>query len=246
MKTEEFHKMAAVEDTMWYYRALHGIVGAELATALGGKPGAAVLDAGCGTGGLLRRLRAAHAGWACTGLDLSPIACELARARVAGARVVEGSIEALPFPEASFDAVVSCDALCQVENPGAATAELARCLRPGGVAVLTFPAYQWFYSYHDEQVGNRRRHARRGAEELVRAAGLRVERSSYWNTVLFPLVVLRRKLLPAEREASDVQVFPAPLEAMCHGVLAVERAWLRRGWPLPFGCALFVVARKPA
>ena len=79
MQPDEYRKMAGVEDAMWYYRALHRHVGRSLGAAL---PAAArVLDAGCGTGGLLRRLREARPQWTLTGLDFSPLACELARER---------------------------------------------------------------------------------------------------------------------------------------------------------------------
>lgn len=51
MQPDEYHKMAAVEDAMWYYRALHRHVARSL-TRLLGASAAPVLDAGCGTGGL--------------------------------------------------------------------------------------------------------------------------------------------------------------------------------------------------
>src|SRR5882724_7819227 len=106
--------MAGVEDAMRYYRALHRHVARSLAAGL--PAGAArVLDAGCGTGGLLRRLHAARPEWALTGLDLSPLAVGLARERTGG-EIVPGSIAALPFADAHFDAIVSCDVVCQVAD----------------------------------------------------------------------------------------------------------------------------------
>ena len=59
MQPDEYRKMAEVEDAMWYYRALHAHVGRELARELPAG-GARVLDAGCGTGGLLRALHHAQ------------------------------------------------------------------------------------------------------------------------------------------------------------------------------------------
>src|SRR3954469_11922822 len=101
----EYRKMAGVEDTMWYYRALHRHVERSLAAVLASKP-VRVLDAGCGTGGLLRRLRTAHPDWVLGGLDFSPLAVELARERP-GLDVAQGSVAALPFPDGAFDAIVS-------------------------------------------------------------------------------------------------------------------------------------------
>ena len=241
MQPEEYRKMAGVEDAMWYYRALHRHVTRSLGRALG--PAAAVLDAGCGTGGLLRRLHEARPGWRLTGLDFSPLACELARERTGG-EVVQGSIAALPFADAAFDAVASCDVVCQVTEPATALREFHRVLRPGGTVVLTMPAYPWMYSYHDREVGNLRRFTRGEMDGLLRAAGFTVTAGTYWNMLPFPLAVLRRKVFPPAAPASDVGLFPAPVEAFFNGLMALEHAWLGRGAPLPFGNSVLTVARK--
>ncbi len=227
---------------MWYYRALHRHVGRSLIRALPAVP-ARVLDAGCGTGGLLRHLHKMQPAWALTGLDLSPVACELARERAEG-EVVQGSIAALPFADATFDAVVSCDVLCQVTNPAQAVREFHRCLRPGGTVVLTMPAYQWMYSYHDREVGNLRRYTRGEVRALLQSAGFGVRHNTYWNTLPFPLAVLRRKILRPAVPSSDVGLFPAPVEAGCNFLMAVEHAWLGTGGWLPFGNSVLTVALK--
>lgn len=227
---------------MWYYRALHRHVGRTLAAALP-EPGARVLDAGCGTGGLIRRLRSAHPDWTFTGLDFSPLAVELARERT-GLGIVAGSVGALPFADGQFDAVVSCDVLCQMAEPARALREFHRVLRPGGGVVLTMPAYQWLYSYHDREVGNLRRYSRREVAVLLHDAGFAVERSTYWNTLPFPLAAVRRKLLPPAAPTSDVGLFPPPVEAAFNALMAAEHAWFGLGAGLPFGSSVLTVARK--
>lgn len=243
MDPVEHRKMAAVEDAMWYYRALHRVVTTALVRAdLPAR--AAVLDAGCGTGGLLRRLRATRPEWALAGLDFSPVACELTRERT-GLTVTEGSVTALPFAAGSFDAVVSCDVVCQVEDPAAALREFFRVVRPGGVAVLTMPAYRWMHSYHDRAVGNLRRYSRAETAGLMRAAGFTITHATYWNALLFPLAVLQRKVLRAAATDSDVRLYPAPVEAICNAMNVIEHAWLRRGGRLPWGNSVLAVGRRP-
>ncbi|HET7537513.1 MAG TPA: class I SAM-dependent methyltransferase [Candidatus Didemnitutus sp.] len=243
MLTEEYRKMVEVEDVMWYYRALHTHVTDALASRVSAT--AAVLDAGCGTGGLLRRWQEVQPGWRLTGLDFSPVACEFARTRTM-AEIVEGSIMQLPFDAERFDAIVSCDVVCQVNQPLVALREIARCLRPGGVVVLTMPAYAWMYSYHDRQVGNLRRYSRGEVFSALQNAGLSVARGTYWNTALFPLAVLRRKIFPGAETTSDVHLFPPPVEALFNRLTDLERAWLRAGARLPFGNSVLAVAVKPA
>lgn len=240
MLPEEYRKMADVEDVMWYYRALHRNVAMALHGVAG--PGAEVLDAGCGTGGLMRHLAVTEPGWRLQGLDFSPLACELARER-AGVPVTLGSVTALPFGAAEFDAIVSCDVVCQVEEPGRALAEFRRVLRPGGAVVLTMPAYRWMYSYHDRQVGNLRRYSRGELLGLLRAGGLRPVWSGYWNMLPFPLAVLRRKVFPAPEGQSDVRLYPAAVEGTFDAMMRLEHRWLAAGSPLPFGSSVIAVAR---
>jgi SAM-dependent methyltransferase len=244
MQSDEYLKLAAVEDRMWYFRALHAHVAHALAGRL--RASAAVLDAGCGTGGLIRRLAADHPGWQWTGVDLSPLAIGLARQRCpVGTDLREVSVTALPFGDGAFDAVVSADVLYHVEDDATALREFFRVLRPGGVAVLNLPAYRWLWSYHDTAVQSRRRYSRSEVLAKLGAAGFAEMHATHWNTLPFPLIVLRRKLLPAPHAGSDVRFYPAPVEAAFNTMMAVEQAWLRKVGRLPFGSSVFAVAVKP-
>jgi ubiquinone/menaquinone biosynthesis C-methylase UbiE len=67
-----------------------------------------------------------------TAIDVDAEALERARLRHPDAEVVHASVEDLPFPDASFDAVVSSLVFCSVEAPAHALTEVFRVLRPGG------------------------------------------------------------------------------------------------------------------
>ena len=242
MDEAEYYKMAKVEDRMWYYRSLHGHCARLLAAHLG-RWSATVLDAGCGTGGMIRHLESMLPAARLTGLDFSPLACRLARSRVR-APIVEGSVTAMPFEAAAFDAVVSADVLYELDSPVAALAEFSRCLRPGGWVVLNVPAYRWLWSYHDVAVRSKRRFVRSEIAGLLAAAGFAVELNTYWNALLFPLIVAKRKLLARATDASDVKSYPAPVEATCRCLMAVEHAWLRLGGTWAWGSSILAVGRK--
>ena len=94
MELAEYALMDAAEDHMWWYRALHR----RLLDALTGVDGV-VLDAGCGTGGLLARLRAERPDLRTVGVEWAEPASRRAAAK-SGAPVVRGSVNALPFADA--------------------------------------------------------------------------------------------------------------------------------------------------
>ena len=245
MERAEYELMNAVEDGMWWYRGAHANALAlyQVYRARPAPPQDAILDAGCGTGGLLTKLaRTAGLPPAC-GLDYAERAAELARAK-SQRPVAVGTVNALPFGDESLAAIFSMDVLChRAADQAAALREAYRCLGRGGSLVINLPAYRWMLSTHDERVHNARRYTRAEVITLLRAAGFADIHASYWNMLLFPLMMLRRKLLPAS-DKSDVQLYPAPIETLFRGILTFERGLLRLGLRLPFGGSIMAVATK--
>jgi SAM-dependent methyltransferase len=203
-----------------------------------------ILDAGCGTGGLIRRLAPRHPDWAWTGIDLEPLACAFARERTL-AEIIEGSIAALPFEADRFDAVICSDVLYHLDDDEAALREIFRVLVPGGTTVINVPAHRWLWSYHDVTVHGRRRYVRGELREKLRRAGFADIRLTHWNSLPLPLVFVRRKFFPPPASGSDVRLYPAPIEAAFRGAMALERGWLACFGALPVGSSILAVARKP-
>ncbi len=230
---------------MWWFAALHANL-ALLCGRMGGRAaGRKLLDAGCGTGGLLARLSAALPDRDAIGLDADRFACERARAK-SGRPVCAGSVDALPFADGAFGAIVSADVLCHSGvDERMALAQFHRVLCENGVLILNLPAYSWLMSAHDRAVANVRRYTRRRIVRLLEGAGFRLLFASYWNTILFPVMVVTRKLLPEGAGAtSDVKLHPPPVEALCRAATGLEHALLRRGIRLPFGGSVIAVAAK--
>jgi demethylmenaquinone methyltransferase/2-methoxy-6-polyprenyl-1,4-benzoquinol methylase len=100
------------------------------AAALGTPEGSWVLDAGCGTGALGRRLAGRYR---VVGVDVSAEMVRAARRRMGSTmRLLQGSVFRLPFADGAFGGVVSAFVLRNLEDLQAAFTELARVVRPGG------------------------------------------------------------------------------------------------------------------
>ena len=120
--------------------------------------GLRVLDLGCGTGHISRLLEASNH---VVSYDpaLQGVRITRARRRTAGGFVVGGG-EALPFRDASFDAVVLVDVLEHIADDHGVTREIHRVLRPGGRVLCTVPENQRLYSRIDAANGHVRRYSR--------------------------------------------------------------------------------------
>lgn len=101
-------------------------------------PGSRVLDVACGTGNTALPL--ARRGCLVTGVDIAPNLLAQARDRAAAEHLTahfdEGDAEALPYPDAAFDAVVTMFGAMFAPRPDTVASELARVLRPGGLLAM--------------------------------------------------------------------------------------------------------------
>ena len=240
--------MYAAEDRQWWYAGMRAIGFGLLDQALRTRSGPSrtarrFLDAGCGTGLNLEHL--ADRGQA-VGIDLSAEAVRFCLSR--GVTVVRGSVLTLPFPERSFDGLVSFDVLYHawVTDDREAMGELARVLRPDGLLLVRVPALKVLWGAHDEAVHSRHRYTKGELRALLEGAGLEVLRLTYCNSILFPLLLVRRTVdRLASRHGSDVEFLPAPVEWLFRQLLLVEAALIRRGLNLPLGASVVALARKP-
>ena len=245
MKPSEYDKLDRVEDRMWWFAAMHAnLLMAAQRWALD-ELDLPILDAGCGTGGFLARLAVKYCGKPVIGLDLDLQACT--RAAIKSDRpVCAGSVNDLPFADDALATIFSADVLChEGVDERRALRQFHRCLSENGRLILNLPAYRWMLSRHDMAVSNTRRYTTTGLRRLLTAVGFRLVYISYWNAVLFPLMVITRKLFPEDHGIfSDVKLYPRSVDMLCRAATALETALLRRGMGLPFGGSILAIAVK--
>ncbi len=244
MEPSEYESMHAEELRHWWFRGRRRVLVDMLRPALrsqGISP--RILDYGCGTGGNT----SAYASFGgVVGIEPDPAAIRLAYRR-GQAHYCRSNGTDLPFRRASFDAVLASDVLEHIEHDVEAVSEIARVLKPGGVAVVSVPAHQWLFSRHDVALHHFRRYSKAGLRELLENGGLRIRRLSYWNATLFPAISLHRMLeksRPVRRPHSDTTTSPPWLiNEPLAGLLTAEARILRHV-TLPWGVSLIAVGER--
>lgn len=240
MELRAYDEMREREDWHWWYRSLHELVQRRLGAARD------VLDAGCGTGGMLALL-----GPQAVGVDISERALGHARGRGL-TRVARASVCALPFSDGSFDAALLLDVLYhrEVIDEASALKELARVVRPGGAVIVHVAAHPWLAREHDRAVHGARRFTRSALAARARAAGLEVTEVVYRNALAFPAAAMLALLDRVRRRGhtgasrSGLRFLPAWLNNPLLRLARAENALLAFA-PPPAGLSVWCVCRKP-
>ena len=242
MRPEEFHALARVEREHWFYRGKRAIVRHWLRAL---RPLAAddlLVDVGAGTGQFLIELAGS-----CQALGIEPDRVGLQIASGTKARLVRGSIAALPVASGRAAAVTALDVLEHVEDEGAALRELVRITRPTGLVALHVPAFPALWSDWDVALGHRRRYTLPELHRLVEGAGLAIRRCVYVNSAAFLPILLYRRLRtrrrPGAAERLEDHVPPAALNALLYALFVVPARW--RWFAPPVGVSILCIAEKP-
>lgn len=263
MRTPEIEDLASQEENHWWFRARRRILQAVLAGA--GRPQEArqVVDLGCGAALDLAQLAPAEAGR--IGIDRAASALEAARRRLEAEHADAGSgterngfllaradATTLPLRDACADLVFALDVLEHLDDDALALREARRILVPGGLLLVTVPAWPFLWSEHDEALEHRRRYRRADLLNLLRGAGFEIERESYFNFLLFGPAALyrlvrrcivgtgRRRSAPPSSDTRRLGNFGGWLLERSMGA---ERFWVSRR-RLPFGLSLLALARR--
>lgn len=245
MQDVEYESLRAVEDVHWWQATLRRLVLDELGPDARGRR---LLDAGCGTGGMLDLLCRRGWGDGCAGVDLAGQAVRFCRER--GLECVQpGRVEELPYADGEFDVVLCLDVLYhEWVNEDRALAEMSRVLRPDGVLLINVAAFGCLRGRHDLAVCGARRYKRSQLRLLLHFHNLDATLIQYWNAWLFmPLWIWRSWTRHGEVRAGHVRS-ELELPSPCLNRILTRLAWLDakvcRCLRVPFGSSLLAVARK--
>jgi SAM-dependent methyltransferase len=239
MERAVYREMAELDDRHWWYRARRQIIADLIRREARLPANAEILEIGCGTGHNLAMLSDfGHV----EALELDDEARALSEKRL-GRKVMSSPLPELAgVPDRHYDLIGAFDVIEHIDDDQAALASIATKLKSGAKFIMTVPAHQWMWSAHDVVNHHKRRYSKRSLRALVESSPLELASIGYFNSFLFPLAVAERAASKLRgKEAADVKLPPAPLNAALERVFAVERYLVGR-LPLPPGLSLFAVA----
>jgi SAM-dependent methyltransferase len=248
---DHFDSLFAAEDGHFWFRSRNRCIMAAIQSLPDFNCIKDVIEHGCGTGYVLARLHQLLPTANVVGADLFAEGLALARRRFAGT-LLQTDLFQCSFRSA-FDLVGLFDVLEHLDDDIAALCELRKQLRPKGRLLLTVPAHMVLWSNYDSASDHRRRYSRGLLCARLSEAGFRVEYCTEFMCALFPVMLLRRRLLwgnkhngaaplqDSGRMNSELQVHPL-INRTLEAVLRPEAYWIRRRGRLPLGTSLLAIA----
>lgn len=244
--------LAKAEDRHFWFRVRNRIIDVLVRQAVAKRSARCyVLEAGCGTGNVLRVLERACPGGKVVGMDFFAEALHWARRRCA-CPLVQGALQTPPFGM-SFDLIGLFDVLEHVDDDRGTLRDLHGLLKSGGVLLLTVPAHASLWSYWDEVCQHYRRYSVAELSGKLTQAGFQVEYLTQFMTLLYPLMWLGRKLRPTVRGEDEdgrrklaereLRIIPG-INGLLEWMLRPESLLVEKRRTLPIGTSLVALARK--
>ena len=230
----EIGRLADFEGGYWWHAGRRTIL-SDLVARHCKKRDMDILDVGCGSGGTSKAFTAYGN---VVGTDYSHLALKHARGSI---QVVRSAMTDLPFKSGAFDLVTILDAIEHEKDDRGVLGEIRRLLRPGGILIVTVPAFQSLWSGHDVAVSHVRRYNAGQITEIVEEAGFTALKSSYFVSFLFPFVAVYRVLYKRRTPEANMARFPPLVNAVFEKLLGLENRIIKRA-RLPFGLSVVVVA----
>lgn len=206
---------------------------------------ARLLEIGCGTGFVLRRLSAEWPEAEVFGSDVFTSSLSFASARVPHASLLQMDATKPVFEDA-FDVVAACDVIEHIDRDDLVLSSMRQALRSGGTLLVTVPQHRHLWSSIDEASRHERRYDRDELVRRVEAAGFRVTLVRSFMSLLYPVMRLSRKMSPPVAEMDPLREFRIGRvgNTLLGGIMHIEQMLIRAGADFPVGGSLLLVARR--
>lgn len=245
MELKEYDVMYKTEENHWWFKGKREIVFSQISPHLHGKKNLKILDIGCGTGIIMKNFQKYGK---VSGVDIEPKALNFCCKRGLS-NLSQADIMGLPFKNSSFDVVGMFDVLYhkEIKDDIRALKEIFRVMKPGGILVLTDSADMKLWSSHDIAAHAKERYTISKLSAKLKPAGFKIIKISYFNTLLYPIIFMVRKLDSLSNKkgpiTTNIKETNPFLNFILYQIFVLENQLLKM-FNLPFGVSIFLIAKK--
>jgi SAM-dependent methyltransferase len=242
MNTEMYRIFFEIQKRHWWFFTKKNIILDTISRNLDNKKDLCILDIGCGSGLMLNSLEKLGM---TSGMDMSDEAISFSREIFSGT-IRKGALPSeVPYPNDQFDLITALDVIEHIDDDQASLERIRSLLKKDGKCILTVPAYMCLWSKFDELNEHKRRYTKKQLLEKLELSGFKVEKLSYYNTLLFPIVYIIRKLnnILHRNGSSDVDMPNPFLNSVLKMIFGIEK-YLLRYCNMPFGVSIIAVLKK--
>ena len=242
MNKEFYRKFFEVQKKHWWFVSKKKIVLDFIDRYVPTNDNHKILDIGCGSGLMLNALEQIGDTY---GMDMSDDAINFSKEIFSGT-VKKGMLpDNIPYDEEYFSLVVALDVIEHVDDDRASLTAIRSHIAEGGQAVISVPACMFLWSEHDVLNEHKRRYTLEELKGKLIDAGFTIEKISYFNTFLFPLISLVRMMnnLLKRKGASEIDLPHPAINYIVEKIFSLEKYFLRI-MNFPIGVSVLAVIRK--
>jgi SAM-dependent methyltransferase len=236
--------MIALQEEHWWFVARRDVIQSFIKMQMPQGSGSKVLEIGCGVGGNVGLLSQSGQ---YRGIDMHKPAIDYCSEKYPQFEFQCTRVEDIPqeFSSNKFDSIYLLDVLEHIDDQVAILKSTQNYLTQSGKILLTVPAFKFLWSPHDDFVHHVRRYTKAGLKKVLEDSGYKVERISYFNSILFPLALIQRLGMRMLNKKLNTHLSTPPtIVNWLFKVIFTQEAWILKRINLPVGLSIIAVVSQ--
>ena len=241
MDGEAYKEMIKLQEKHWWFVARREVIKSFIKLQMNESSTSKVLEIGCGVGGNVDLLSQSGD---YLGIDMHKPAIDYCSEKFPQFNFQCTRVEDIPqeFSSNKFDSIYILDVLEHIDDQRAILKSTQNYLTQNGKILLTVPAFEFLWSPHDDFVHHVRRYTKSGLKKTLEEAGYKVERISYFNSILFPLALIQRLGMRLMKKKLSTHLSTPPVVVnWVFRVVFAQEALILNHTNLPIGLSIIVV-----
>ncbi len=243
MQNHLYKEMYELGNKHWWFLSKKKIILSMIKKYLPEKENLKILDIGCGSGLMLNDLENIGKVY---GLDSSDEAIKFSSQKFNGT-IKKGFLpNDIPYTNGTFDIITVLDVLEHIEDDKTSLSKIKDLLTNEGILIITVPANMHLWSHHDHIHHHFRRYTRDNLHKKIILSDLKIEKMSYYNSLLYiPIYIVRKfnTIFRKTKANSDLKLPCKIVNSILKMIFSFEQTYLRK-FNFPQGVSLIAICKK--